>query len=60
MRSFFTTGGPLEIEGIYKERFNQRKRKMEKIYYQDRNLTMDPAIAKAKNWTLSNNTYIKF
>ena len=22
MRSFFTTGGPLEIEGIYKERFN--------------------------------------
>jgi len=60
MRSFFKTGGPLEIEGVSKMKFDRRKRKMVKKYYQDKNLTMDPKIAARKNWTLSNSTYIRF
>ena len=60
MRSFFNTGGPLEINNLYKLELNRRTRQMEKKYYQDVNLTMDPVEAKEKNWTLSNSTYIRF
>ena len=60
MRSFFTTGGPLEIEGLYKEEFDRISRTMKKKYYQDVNLTMDEDEAKRNNWTLSNSTYIKY